>query len=108
MGEGEIVDVWSDNFLDAMALIRELVEEYPFIAMDTEFPGVVPRPIGNLSKNDYNYQQLRVNVDMLKLIQLGLTFSDENGNTPHGASTFQFHFQFDLAYVLVVHCSSSS
>eukprot|EP01127_Copromyxa_protea_P019894 TRINITY_DN6549_c0_g1_i1.p1 TRINITY_DN6549_c0_g1~~TRINITY_DN6549_c0_g1_i1.p1 ORF type:complete len:275 (-),score=60.08 TRINITY_DN6549_c0_g1_i1:149-892(-) len=79
-----------------MALIRELVEEYPFVAMDTEFPGVVARPIGNLNKNEYNYQQLRVNVDMLKLIQLGLTLSDEEGNTPPSASTFQFHFQFDL------------
>lgn len=99
MGEGEIVDVWSDNFLDVMALIREIVEEYPFVSMDTEFPGVVARPIGNLNKNEYNYQQLRVNVDMLKLIQLGLTFSDEEGNTPLGACTFQFHFQFDLKYV---------
>lgn len=96
MGESEIVDVWSDNFLDVMALIRELVEEYPYVAMDTEFPGVVARPIGNLNKNEYNYQQLRVNVDMLKLIQLGLTFSDEQGNTPPNASTFQFHFHYDL------------
>jgi len=32
---------------------------------------------------EYNYETLRSNVDILKLIQLGLTFSDEDGNLPN-------------------------
>jgi len=78
--------------------IRRLVEEYPYVAMDTEFPGVVARPVGAFNKNEYNYQTLRVNVDMLRLIQLGISFSDENGNPPPSnfPSTWQFHFKFDL------------
>jgi len=93
----DIVDVWADNLEEAMATIRDLIDDYPYIAMDTEFPGVVARPIGNFSKSDYNYQTLRCNVDLLKLIQLGLTFSDANGNPPQGVpSTWQFHFAFDL------------
>ena len=33
---------------------------------------------------------------MLKIIQLGITFYDENGNTPEPVSTWQFNFQFNL------------
>lgn len=36
---------------------------------------------------------------MLKLIQLGMTVCDKNGNPPPGPATWQFHFKFDLAYV---------
>lgn len=45
---------------------------------DTEFPGVVARPVGSFaSHTDFQYQTLRCNVDLLKIIQLGLTFSDK-------------------------------
>lgn len=79
----QIREVWKENLDEEFALIRDIVDDYPFIAMDTEFPGVVLRPVGAFKNiNDYNYQTLKDNVDMLKLIQLGLTFSDENGNLP--------------------------
>ncbi|XP_076891272.1 putative CCR4-associated factor 1 homolog 10 [Bidens hawaiensis] len=78
-----IREVWNDNLVEEFALIREIVDKYPYIAMDTEFPGVVLRPLAQFKNiNDYNYVTLKDNVDMLKLIQLGLTFSDENGNLP--------------------------
>ena len=65
---------------------------------DTEFPGVVARPIGEFrSTADYQYQLLRCNVDLLKIIQVGLTFLDENGNPPPGNSTWQFNFKYNLA-----------
>ena len=48
--------------------------------MDTEFPGVVARPLGDFSaSSDYLYQTLRCNVDLLKLIQLGICFCDADG-----------------------------
>ncbi|KAL6563167.1 ccr4 associated factor [Orobanche minor] len=79
----QIRDVWADNLDQEFALIQEIVDDYPFIAMDTEFPGVVLRPLGNFkNSSDYHYQTLKDNVDLLKLIQLGLTFSDEKGNMP--------------------------
>ncbi|KAF2313009.1 hypothetical protein GH714_008740 [Hevea brasiliensis] len=79
----QIREVWNDNLEEEFALIREIVDRFNYVAMDTEFPGVVLRPVGNFKNiNDYNYQTLKDNVDMLKLIQLGLTFSDENGICP--------------------------
>lgn len=79
----QIREVWNDNLEEEFALIREIVDNYPYIAMDTEFPGIVLRPVGNFKNSyDYHYQTLKDNVDMLKLIQLGLTFSDEHGNLP--------------------------
>ncbi|PKI40827.1 hypothetical protein CRG98_038838 [Punica granatum] len=79
----QIREVWSDNLEHEFELIREIVDEYPYLAMDTEFPGIVLRPVGNFkNSNEYHYQTLKCNVDTLKLIQLGLTFTDEEGNLP--------------------------
>lgn len=67
------------------------------VLQDTEFPGVVARPIGEFRSNaDYQYQLLRCNVDLLKIIQLGLTFMNEQGEYPPGTSTWQFNFKFNL------------
>jgi CCR4-NOT transcription complex subunit 7/8 len=63
---------------------------FPLSPQDTEFPGVVARPVGSFSsQTDYHYQTLRCNVDMLKMIQLGVTFADEAGNVADGCPTFQ-------------------
>lgn len=97
-----IREVWEHNLEEEFKLIREIVDDYPFVAMDSEFPGVVIRPVGNFKNiTDYNYQTLKDNVNMLKLIQLGLTFSDEKGRLPTcGTDKFciwQFNFrEFDV------------
>lgn len=71
-----------------------------FPNQDTEFPGVVVRPIGEFrSTVDYQYQLLRCNVDLLKIIQLGLTFMNEDGDYPPGTTTWQFNFKFNLTWV---------
>ncbi|XP_024983119.1 probable CCR4-associated factor 1 homolog 6 [Cynara cardunculus var. scolymus] len=93
----EIREVWNDNLEEEFALIRDIVDDYPYIAMDTEFPGVVLRPLAQFKNiNDYNYHTLKDNVDMLKLIQLGLTFSDENGNLPTCGSEKHCIWQFNF------------
>ena len=64
---------------------------------DTEFPGVVARPIGSFkSSSDFHYQTLRCNVDLLKIIQIGLTLCNEEGQLAPGICTFQFNFKFSL------------
>lgn len=94
----QIREVWSDNLEAEFGLIREIVDDFPYVAMDTEFPGIVCRPLGTFkSSSDYNYATLKSNVDMLKLIQLGLTFSDEFGNLPtcntSRGCVWQFNFR---------------
>jgi CCR4-NOT transcription complex subunit 7/8 len=36
-------------------------------------------------------------VDLLKIIQLGLTFLDSRGHMPEGVTTWQFNFRSALA-----------
>uniref|UniRef100_A0A7S2HV17 poly(A)-specific ribonuclease n=1 Tax=Haptolina brevifila TaxID=156173 RepID=A0A7S2HV17_9EUKA len=92
-----IRDVWHDNLETEMANIREMIVNYPVISMDTEFPGVVAKPIGSFkSSSDFHYQTLRCNVDLLKIIQLGLTFSTDEGELAPGVCTYQFNFKFSL------------
>merc|ERR1711915_30041 len=100
-----IVEVWSDNLHEAFVEMRKLIKTYKFLAMDTEFPGVVAKPIGNFpSQSTFIYQQLRCNVDLLKIIQIGITFCDHEGNSPE-RSTFQFNFKFDIHKEMYAHDS---
>ena len=93
----EIRDVWADNLEEEMKVVREVVVNYNCVAMDTEFPGVVARPVGSFEETpDYQYQTLRCNVDLLKLIQLGLAFTNEKGELVPGCPCWQFHFKFSL------------
>jgi len=96
-GSVPIKDVWQSNMEEEFAKIRDIVVNYNYIAMDTEFPGVVARPLGEFrSTSDYQYQLLRCNVDLLKVIQLGLAFYNENGEQPPDGGTWQFNFMFNL------------
>ena len=79
-----------------MAAIREIIQDYPYVAMDTEFPGVVAKPVTETFSPDYHYKSLKVNVDLLKIIQLGLSFADDKGNFAPGCPCWQFNFAFDL------------
>eukprot|EP01066_Platyproteum_vivax_P014315 Platyproteum_vivax@DN6419_c0_g1_i1.p1 len=92
----QIREVWADNLEEEFENIQKILEKHKYVAMDTEFPGIVVKPTNIKDDLDYNYQTVKLNVDMLKVIQLGITFADEFGNLPQGVSTWQFNFQFSL------------
>eukprot|EP00916_Digyalum_oweni_P011455 GHVL01019074.1.p1 GENE.GHVL01019074.1~~GHVL01019074.1.p1 ORF type:complete len:253 (+),score=23.70 GHVL01019074.1:168-926(+) len=91
-----IRNVWAWNLDDELAQIQMVVQDYKYIALDTEFPGTVVKPSYPQAFKQCDYHTVKVNVDMLNVIQLGITFADEYGNLPPDVSTWQFNFQFDL------------
>ena len=65
-----------------MESIGGLVDEYNYISMDTEYPGTVYVPTN--SENEFEYNMIRANCDNLKLIQVGISLSNQNGESPVG------------------------
>lgn len=60
-----------------------LLEVWLTMCEDTQVPGAIARPMGSFNgKADYHYQCVRCNVDLMKIIQLGITLFNEEGETP--------------------------
>jgi CCR4-NOT transcription complex subunit 7/8 len=90
-----IKDVWDGNLEEEISQIILLLDDYPYLAMDTEFPGFcINNP--DVSQKDSAYRFIKANVDALKVIQIGITLSDKDGNFPEPICTWQFNLKFDL------------
>ena len=91
--KGNIVEVYEDNFVKEIKRIGKFLNSYPYIGMDTEFPGTV-YPCTSYT-TDFYYQFTKANVDHLKLIQLGVTLFNKKGEYPPYISTWQFNLKYD-------------
>ena len=93
-----IKEVFASNFKQEIKKIKSIIKEekYTYIGMDTEFPGII-KNLHNLT-NDFYFKTMKLNVESTKLIQIGITLSDKNGDYPKNYPyySWQFNFKFDL------------
>eukprot|EP00258_Populus_trichocarpa_P003191 XP_002303972.2 probable CCR4-associated factor 1 homolog 11 [Populus trichocarpa] len=94
-------EVWAENLVDEFSLIKEAISRFSFVSLDTEFPGTLF--LSNLDKSllsqappSHNYSLMKYNVDLLKIIQLGMTLSDSQGNLPSLGTEFHYVWQFNF------------
>jgi CCR4-NOT transcription complex subunit 7/8 len=93
----EVRDVWAGNFNDELSKLSAVLPHYPWVCVDTEFPGVVhdsdaPRYLRGPRES---YALVKKNVDDLKLLQVGIALSGPAGRFP---VAWQFNLRgFDLA-----------
>ncbi|XP_050123158.1 putative CCR4-associated factor 1 homolog 8 isoform X3 [Malus sylvestris] len=81
--------VWADNFAQEIAAVDRFLTHFPIVSFDAEFPGFL-RNTPRSASDALRYQDLRFNVDSLKLIQLGITLFDDLGNI---GGTWEFNFR---------------
>lgn len=91
-----IKEVFIDNLDEEIKNIANLIDMYPFVSMDTEFPGIVYNSSNYKIVDNSTYSNIKINVDRLKVIQVGITLSDVDGNLPYEFSTWQFNIDFNL------------
>lgn len=81
------------NFDDEMELLSCFASHCSTVTVCCEFGGVVCRPLGQFrSPQDYHYQTMRSNVELVDPLQIALTLSDAEGRL---SLTWQFNMKFN-------------
>uniref|UniRef100_A0A7N0TP56 poly(A)-specific ribonuclease n=1 Tax=Kalanchoe fedtschenkoi TaxID=63787 RepID=A0A7N0TP56_KALFE len=99
----QVCQVWAQNAEEEFHRIAwALRHGYAVISFDTEFPGFCYTPPGISSDyrtrtNLQHYAVMKMNVERLKLIQVGLTISDESGNLPDFGAENRVVWEFNLS-----------
>ncbi|XP_021286847.1 probable CCR4-associated factor 1 homolog 11 [Herrania umbratica] len=91
--------VFAEDLEREFAIIRSAIDRYPFVSMDTEFPGTIFKQDKNLihqADPAINYLFMKSNVDALRIIQLGLTLSDSQGNLPDFNTPYCYVWEFNF------------
>jgi CCR4-NOT transcription complex subunit 7/8 len=76
-----IREVWASNLEDEFVLISQLVGQYHYIAIDSEFPGFIAQSGFHMS-DEQRYAIQILNVNLLRIIQIGLTLGDDSKRLP--------------------------
>jgi CCR4-NOT transcription complex subunit 7/8 len=84
----QVRPVTAANYETELDCIGFLLARYPYVAIDTEYPGTVhrPRPPWMAAERDLSpperYALVKANVDEIPVVQLGITLCDWFGNVP--------------------------
>ncbi|XP_066357899.1 probable CCR4-associated factor 1 homolog 9 [Miscanthus floridulus] len=82
----QLQSVAAANFAAELDRIGSLLPRYPYVVVDTEYPGTVHHaPAGRRDSDlspDERYALVKANVDELPIVQLGITLCDSHGNLP--------------------------
>ncbi|KAK3227149.1 hypothetical protein Dsin_007011 [Dipteronia sinensis] len=93
MNSLKIRQVWALNLDQELLLFNQSLRCHNLLSVDTEFPGFL-RNTPRDAPETLRYSHLKFNIDNTKLIQLGITLSDDYGNI---SSTWEFNFcDFDI------------
>lgn len=94
--------VWAHNFEREFSIMSSVLKEFHLVSFDTEFPGTVlepEKPYRHLTRVE-KFRSMVENVNLTKLIQLGICLSDWEGNLPifgsEKGNVWEFNFrEFD-------------
>ncbi|MBA0854770.1 hypothetical protein Goshw_004777 [Gossypium schwendimanii] len=91
--------VFAEDLDNELLMIKAAILRYPFVSIDTEFPGTIFKPSKQVIHEGnpiINYHYMKLNVDALQIIQLGLSLSDAQGNLPDFDSPFSYVWEFNF------------
>ncbi|KAJ8755817.1 hypothetical protein K2173_024362 [Erythroxylum novogranatense] len=88
----KIREVWSHNLEEELIMLDASLFKFPVLSVDTEFPGCLLKT-SKTASDDVRYANLKFNVEKSKMIQLGVTLSNERGTI---FATWEFNFRFDV------------
>ena len=90
----EVRQVWEGNLAEEVDGIVGALESSAYAAVDTEFPGFVRQTPRSASSSE-RYEDVRCNVDSMKIVQLGMSFFDSDGRRRR---TWEINFRdFDIS-----------
>ncbi|XVE66965.1 hypothetical protein DITRI_Ditri08aG0122100 [Diplodiscus trichospermus] len=91
--------VFAEDLEREFVIIQSVIVQYPFVSMDTEFPGTIFKQDKRIIQENnpiINYQYMKANIDALNIIQLGLTFADSEGNLPDFGTPYCYIWEFNF------------
>ncbi|TYJ40647.1 hypothetical protein E1A91_A04G155600v1 [Gossypium mustelinum] len=92
-------EVFAGNLEYEFMLIRSALHNYSFVSRDTKFPSTIfklDKKFIQLGNPEINYKFMKGNVDAMKIIQLGLTLSNFEGNLPDFGTPFCYIWEFNF------------
>lgn len=92
----EVRSVWAANCFEEFCVIRQLTKRYKYVVVNTKYPGLIFKSDFPDQMTDHTYDLMQRNVNLLQVIQIGLSFFDCLGNLAIPNHTWQFNFKFDL------------